>query len=115
MGTAPYFPRENGELFLIFHFQRSLREVAMKSPCLILGAALLLAAAAPSEDAHHTARREAMVKSQIAARGVTDPAVLRAMATVRRHLFVPEASLADAYDDRPLPIGSAQTISHPTS
>ena len=85
----------------------------MKSPCLILGAALLLAAAAPSEDTHHTARREAMVKSQIAARGVTDPAVLRAMATVKRHLFVPEASLADAYDDRPLPIGYGQTISQP--
>lgn len=84
----------------------------MKSPCLILGAALLLVAAA-SEDAQHAARREAMVASQIAARGVTDPAVLRAMATVKRHLFVPEAYLADAYADRPLPIGYGQTISQP--
>lgn len=84
----------------------------MKSPCLILGAALLLVAAA-SEDAQHAARREAMVASQIAARGVADPAVLRAMATVKRHLFVPEAYLADAYADRPLPIGYGQTISQP--
>lgn len=84
----------------------------MKSPCLILGAALLLVAAA-AEDAQHAARREAMVASQIAARGVADPAVLRAMATVKRHLFVPEAYLADAYADRPLPIGYGQTISQP--
>lgn len=84
----------------------------MKSPCLILGAALLLVAAA-SEDAQHAARREAMVASQIVARGVADPAVLRAMATVKRHLFVPEAYLADAYADRPLPIGYGQTISQP--
>ncbi len=84
----------------------------MKSLYFILVFTLLLVAAAP-EDAHHTSRREAMVGSQIAARGVTDPATLRAMGTVKRHLFVPEASLADAYDDRPLPIGYGQTISQP--
>ena len=84
----------------------------MKSLYFILGFSLLLVAAAP-EDARHTSRREAMVGSQIAARGVTDPATLRAMGTVKRHLFVPEASLADAYDDRPLPIGYGQTISQP--
>jgi protein-L-isoaspartate(D-aspartate) O-methyltransferase len=84
----------------------------MKSPCLILGAALLLVAAAP-EDARYATRREAMVASQIAARGVTDPAVLHAMGAVKRHLFVPETYLADAYDDRPLPIGYGQTISQP--
>lgn len=84
----------------------------MKSLYFILGFTLLLVAAAP-EDAYHTSQREAMVGSQIAARGVTDPATLRAMGTVKRHLFVPEASLADAYDDRPLPIGYGQTISQP--
>jgi len=84
----------------------------MKFPCFILGAALLLIAAAP-ENPLYTSRREAMVRSQIAARGVTDPATLRAMGSVKRHLFVPEAALADAYDDRPLPIGYGQTISQP--
>jgi len=84
----------------------------MNPPFLILGAALLLIAAAPDE-AKFTARREAMVASQIAARGVADPAVLSAMTAVKRHLFVPEAYLADAYDDRPLPIGYGQTISQP--
>ena len=51
--------------------------------------------------------------TQIAARGVTDARVLAAMRDVPRHLFVPEAMVRDAYDDRPLPIGEGQTISQP--
>ncbi|MGZ5381938.1 MAG: protein-L-isoaspartate(D-aspartate) O-methyltransferase, partial [Thermoanaerobaculia bacterium] len=58
-------------------------------------------------------KRSDMVESQIAARGVRDPRVLEAMRTVPRHLFVPPAEEAFAYDDRPLPIGSGQTISQP--
>lgn len=54
-----------------------------------------------------------MVRTQIAARDVTDPATLRAMRTVPRHRFVPESWLDAAYDDRPLPIGYGQTISQP--
>jgi protein-L-isoaspartate(D-aspartate) O-methyltransferase len=78
----------------------------------ILGFALLFIAAGP-DDTHYAPRREAMVRTQIAARGVNDPAALRAMGAVKRHLFVPEAYLGDAYDDRPLPIGYGQTISQP--
>ena len=59
------------------------------------------------------ARRERMVDSQIVARGVRDPRVLDALRAVPRHLFVPESSRADAYEDRPLPIGEGQTISQP--
>ncbi len=54
-----------------------------------------------------------MVRTQIAARGVSDPATLRAMGAVQRHRFVPQSLLGDAYDDRPLPIGYGQTISQP--
>ena len=57
--------------------------------------------------------RNSMVDSQIAARGVADTLVLRAMRTVPRHLFVPPAYRAYAYDDRPLPIAEEQTISQP--
>ena len=57
--------------------------------------------------------RLAMVKNQIEARGVKDPAVLSAMRQVPRHLFVPEKHRADAYADHPLPIGLNQTISQP--
>ncbi len=57
--------------------------------------------------------RERMVAAQIVARGVADARVLAAMREVPRHLFVPEAAVRDAYDDRPLPIGEGQTISQP--
>ena len=57
--------------------------------------------------------REIMVGSQICERGITDPAVIRAMRKVPRHLFVPERYRASAYADHPLPIGEGQTISQP--
>jgi protein-L-isoaspartate(D-aspartate) O-methyltransferase len=41
------------------------------------------------------------------------PEVLRIMGAVPRHEFVPEGVRQDAYADRPLPIGSGQTISQP--
>lgn len=54
-----------------------------------------------------------MVKDQIEARGIKDEAVLRAMRTVSRHLFVPGTFSKQAYEDHPLPIGGGQTISQP--
>src|SRR5947207_198950 len=54
-----------------------------------------------------------MVETQIAARGIRDPRVLDAMREVPRDLFVPPALQCEAYDDRPLPIANAQTISQP--
>ena len=59
--------------------------------------------------------RDAMVDRQIAARGVSDDRVLRAMRTVPRHRFVPERLARSAYADNPLPIGEGQTISQTTS
>jgi len=57
--------------------------------------------------------REAMVKNQIEARGVSDPLALTAMRKVPRHLFVPEKERSESYNDYPLPIGKGQTISQP--
>lgn len=54
-----------------------------------------------------------MVREQIEGRGIQDPLLLQAMNSVPRHLFVPEAFRAHAYDDSPLPIGQGQTISQP--
>ena len=45
--------------------------------------------------------------------GVKDLSVLRAMASVPRHFFVPRALASRAYYDTPLPIGFGQTISQP--
>lgn len=58
-------------------------------------------------------RRDGMVRDQIEARGVNDPAVIAAMRSVPRERFVPTDNrhLADA--DGPLPIGFKQTISQP--
>ncbi len=60
-----------------------------------------------------TAARERMVASQIVARGIRDERVLEALRHVPRHLFVSASARGEAYDDRPLPIGSGQTISQP--
>src|SRR5438309_9719870 len=54
-----------------------------------------------------------MVKRQIEARGVKDPAVLRAMRHVPRHRFVPALYAGQAYWDGPMPSGHGQMISQP--
>jgi protein-L-isoaspartate(D-aspartate) O-methyltransferase len=59
-----------------------------------------------------TARRR-MVDDDLAGRGVRDPRVLAAMAAVPRERFVEPRHAAEAYADRPLPIGDGQTISQP--
>ena len=43
-----------------------------------------------------------------------DPSIIRQVATVPRHLFVPPAQRPEAYRDYPLPIGEEQTISQPS-
>ncbi len=75
--------------------------------CLLVVASSILTAQSREDE------REEMVQAQIAARGITDEATLRAMRTVPRHLFVPPAWSDAAYADRPLPIGYGQTISQP--
>ena len=78
----------------------------------LLGAALACAADKTGEGALGR-QRERMVAQQIEARGVKDARTLAAMRKVPRHLFVPPASMAEAYEDHPLPIGHGQTISQP--
>ena len=68
--------------------------------------------AEPSADSF-VAARSVMVETQIAARGMHDPAVLAAMRRVPRHEFVPGRVRERAYADHPLPIGEGQTISQP--
>ncbi len=58
-------------------------------------------------------QREEMVRLQLQRRGIVDLEVLRAMAKVPRHLFVPKEERALAYQDQPLEIGWGQTISQP--
>jgi protein-L-isoaspartate(D-aspartate) O-methyltransferase len=91
--------------------------VARARPALVAVLALLLAGAPPgapatSEESFAIAR-ERMVSRQIAARGVRDARVLATLREVPRHRFVPSSEQPYAYEDRPLPIGSGQTISQP--
>jgi protein-L-isoaspartate(D-aspartate) O-methyltransferase len=57
--------------------------------------------------------QEAMIRSQIIARGIDSEAVIEAMRKVPRHMFVPYNTRTFAYNDQPLPIGHDQTISQP--
>jgi len=56
--------------------------------------------------------RDRMV-ARLREEGIRDEAVLAAMASVPRHIFVEEALASRAYEDTALPIGFEQTISQP--
>jgi protein-L-isoaspartate(D-aspartate) O-methyltransferase len=58
-------------------------------------------------------QRQRMVERQLVTRGINDQRVLAAMAKVPREEFVTPDSRAASYEDGPLPIGYAQTISQP--
>ena len=80
-----------------------------------LATAMVESALANADDG---ARRAVMVDEiratyRTAATGKPDEAALQAMGSVRRHDFVPPELASAAYDNRPLPIGSGQTISQP--
>ena len=61
----------------------------------------------------YRAARLRMVEYQIARRGMTDLAVLEAMAAVPREEFVPLQLRDHAHEDTALPIAGGQTISQP--
>jgi protein-L-isoaspartate(D-aspartate) O-methyltransferase len=66
-----------------------------------------------SQESGYDEERKNMVDYQIRRRGIKDNKVLKAMAKVPRHFFVPEQMRDLAYQDEPLPIGEGQTISQP--
>jgi len=62
-----------------------------------------------------SAARRAMIDSQLRPQGVSDPAVLAAMASVPREEFVPEAVRPLAYTDRPLDLGNGKAMMPPAA
>ncbi len=66
---------------------------------------------APADD--RAPERERLVEFGVISQGIVDEAVIAAMRTVPRHLFVPAEVQAEAYANHPLPIGFGQTISQP--
>lgn len=83
------------------------------APIILLLLMPLFAALAAEEPAAFRQAREQMVSAQIEKRGIADPVTLQAMRRVPRHQFVAADMAAQAYTDRPLPIGYGQTISQP--
>jgi protein-L-isoaspartate(D-aspartate) O-methyltransferase len=61
--------------------------------------------------------REQGLRKQLARKlkekGITDAKVLEAIASVPRHVFLDQAFLEQAYQDKAFPIGEGQTISQP--
>ena len=60
----------------------------------------------------HKGMRKQLVKI-VREKGITDERVLQAIEKVPRHLFMDNAFLEIAYEDRAFPIGEGQTISQP--
>ncbi len=60
----------------------------------------------------HKGLRKKLVDT-ISAKGITDQRVLDAVNSIPRHLFLDSGFLKFAYEDKPFPIGSGQTISQP--
>lgn len=56
--------------------------------------------------------RKKLVES-IMRKGITNKNILEAVNSIPRHLFLDSSFLEYAYDDKPFPIGSGQTISQP--
>ncbi len=72
-----------------------------------------LVAGSNAQEINFTFLRQQMVKTQIEARGISDPEVLNAFKKVERHKFVLPETISKAYNDHPLPIEEGQTISQP--
>lgn len=60
----------------------------------------------------HKGLRKQLVNT-IKGKGIKDEAVLDAIGKIPRHLFMDSSFLEFAYQDKPFPIGSGQTISQP--
>lgn len=65
----------------------------------------------PEVDEYFEARQQ--LAEEIRARGNISEEIVRIMAAVPRHEFIPPKFLDQAYEDHPLPIGFGQTISQP--
>lgn len=58
-------------------------------------------------------KHQEMVRTQLIARRIANPIVIKAFEKVPREEFVPSKYQDEAYGDYPLPIGEGQTISQP--
>jgi protein-L-isoaspartate(D-aspartate) O-methyltransferase len=60
----------------------------------------------------HKGMRKQLVET-VRKKGITDENILAAINSIPRHLFLDSSFVEFAYEDKPFPIGSGQTISQP--
>ncbi len=65
------------------------------------------------EDSYRHKGLRKQLLAEIRRKGISDERVLQAIGNIPRHLFLDSSFLKFAYDDKPFPIGSGQTISQP--
>jgi len=62
----------------------------------------------------HEVQRQRLVERIRASTQIEDERILQAFASVPRHVFLSEAQLDIAYEDRAVPLGEGQTVSQPS-
>ncbi len=68
-----------------------------------------------TDSMRHRGMRNRLI-DQLQSKGVYDEAVLEAMRSIPRHLFIDSSAFLEfAYQDSAFPIGAGQTISHPST
>ncbi|MDO5694005.1 MAG: protein-L-isoaspartate(D-aspartate) O-methyltransferase [Pseudomonadota bacterium] len=107
MSTPPQRPSFPARIDL----GQSARPVSRPAPRVVVQPA---AAAPAGSMARDPVPARARMVRLLAAEGISDARVLRAMGTVDRHRFVDSALVPQAYEDTALPIGLGQTISKPS-
>src|SRR5947209_3552998 len=79
----------------------------------LVGAVCCHGLSAAQEPDSYAAARLKMVEDDIEREGISNKAVLQALRSVPRHLFVAPEHRSKAYYDQALPIGHKQTITPP--
>jgi len=97
---------------MIIH-KKHLKYIIRATPLLLMVFLLIFAGRFTLMAQNFEELRNKMVEEQLKTRNIRSEAVLNAMRTVPRHLFVPKNLQGSAYTDSPLPIGLEQTISQP--
>lgn len=90
-----------------------VRKLARRAPAAVLAVALTAGLGLAWAGDSFMAQRRSMVTEQLRPRGIQKTEVLSAMEFVPRHLFVPESSRGQAYDDQALPLGQGRTVYQP--
>ncbi len=67
----------------------------------------------PFDDKEHFQKKRAAMVARLRTMGIRNEQILNVMGNIPRHFFVSPAFVHEAYEEKALPIGYGQTISHP--